>query len=57
VKREKELYRELLAFSISHDYSTVRIYSHYALIDGSKTAFYYYPIKKFDFTSEEGKVK
>ena len=25
VKREKELYREILAFSISHDHSTVRI--------------------------------
>ncbi|KAM0127296.1 hypothetical protein ACHAP3_008864 [Botrytis cinerea] len=57
VKREKELHREILAFSISHDHSTVRIYGHYALIDGSKTAFYRHPIKKFDFTSEEGKDK
>lgn len=57
VKREKELHREILAFSISHDHSTVRIYGHYALIDGSKTTFYRYPIKKFDFTSEEGKDK
>jgi hypothetical protein len=57
VKHEKELYRELLVFSISHDHSTVRIYSHYALIDGSKTTFYHYPIKKFDFTSEESKDK
>merc|ERR1712093_887724 len=57
VKREKELHREILAFSISHEHSTVRIYGHYALIDGSKTAFYRHPIKKFDFTSEEGKDK
>jgi hypothetical protein len=57
VKREKELHREILAFSISHDHSTVRIYGHYALIDGSKTTFYRHPIKKFDFTSEEGKDK
>merc|ERR1711964_940898 len=57
VKREKELHREILAFSISHDHSTVSIYGHYALIDGSKTAFYRHPIKKFDFTSEEVKDK
>jgi len=57
VKREKELDREILAFSISHDHSTVRIYGHYALIDGSKTTFYRHPIKKFDFTSEEGSDK
>jgi hypothetical protein len=57
VKRENELHREILAFSISHDHSTVRIYGHYALIDGSKTTFYRHLIKKFDFTSEEGKDK
>jgi len=57
VKREKELHREILVFLISHDHSTVRIYGHYALIDGNKTTFYCYPVKKFDFTSEEGKDK
>ncbi|KAH6724722.1 hypothetical protein BKA61DRAFT_627338 [Leptodontidium sp. MPI-SDFR-AT-0119] len=31
VKREKELHREILAFSISHDHSTVRIYGHYPM--------------------------
>ncbi|EXJ77209.1 hypothetical protein A1O3_10367 [Capronia epimyces CBS 606.96] len=54
VKREKEHAREILAFSVSHDYSAVRIYGHYPIIDGSKTTFYRHPIKKFDFTSEEG---
>ncbi|PMD21373.1 hypothetical protein NA56DRAFT_720415 [Hyaloscypha hepaticicola] len=29
VKHEKELYREILAFSVSHDHRTVRIYGHY----------------------------
>jgi hypothetical protein len=57
LKREKELHREILAFSISHDHSSVRIYGHYAIIDGSKTTFYRHPIKKFDFTSEKGKDK
>ncbi|ELR05319.1 hypothetical protein VC83_01566 [Pseudogymnoascus destructans] len=31
VKREKGLHREILAFSISHDHSSVRIYGHYPL--------------------------
>jgi len=53
VKREKELHREILAFSISHDYSTVRIYGHYAIIEGDKTTFYRQPIRKFDFTEEK----
>ncbi|TAQ87685.1 hypothetical protein B7494_g3995 [Chlorociboria aeruginascens] len=57
VKREKELHREILGFSISHDYSMVRIYGHYALIDGSKTILYRHPIKSFDFFSEEGRDK
>ena len=57
VKREKELHREILAFSISHDHSMVRIYGHYPLIAGNKTTFYRHPIKEFSFTSEEGKDK
>lgn len=35
VMREKELDRETLAFSISRDHRTVRIYGHYTLIDGN----------------------
>ncbi|KAH9204182.1 hypothetical protein DL95DRAFT_439396 [Leptodontidium sp. 2 PMI_412] len=50
IAREKELYREILAFSISHDYSTVRIYGYYPIIDRNKTTFYRHPIRKFDFT-------
>ncbi|KAL5316341.1 hypothetical protein ACEPPN_015386 [Leptodophora sp. 'Broadleaf-Isolate-01'] len=57
VKREKELHRQILAFSISHDHRTVRIYGHYPVIDGEKTTFYRHPIKEFSFTSEEGKDK
>ena len=57
VRREKELHREILAFSISHDHRTVRIYGHYAIIEEDKTSFYRHPIKTFDFTSEEGKDK
>jgi hypothetical protein len=57
VKREKELHQEILAFSISHDHETVRIYSHYPVIDGNKTTFYRHPIRKFDFTELNGREK
>lgn len=57
VKREKELHREILAFSISHDHRTVRIYGHYALIEGDKTTFYRHPIHTFDFTALDSKEK
>lgn len=57
VKREKELHREILAFSISHDHRTVRIYGHYPVINGSRTIFYRHPIHTFDFTALEGKEK
>lgn len=36
VKRLKELNREILGFSISHDHCSVRIYGHYPIIDGEK---------------------
>ena len=57
VNREKELHREILAFSISHDHSAVRIYGHYALINGSTTTFYRHPIHSFNFTALDGKDK
>lgn len=57
VHREKELHREILAFSISHDYSSVRIYGHYALIEDQKVTFYRHPIHKFDITALDGRDK
>lgn len=57
VKREKELDREILAFSISHDHTSVRMYGHYPVIEGDKTTFYRHPIHRFDFTALEGKEK
>ena len=55
VKREKELDREILAFSVSHDHTSVRIYGHYPVIEGDKITFYRHPIHKFDFTALDGK--
>ncbi|KAK5260450.1 hypothetical protein LTR96_011902 [Exophiala xenobiotica] len=54
VKREQELHQEILAFSISHDNETVRIYGHYPVIEGKKTSFYRHTIRKFDFTEQDG---
>lgn len=57
LKREKELDREILAFSISPDHCAMRVYGHYAVIDGVKTTYYRHPIRKFDFTEMEGEDK
>lgn len=40
VEREKELHREILTFSVSHNNISVRIYGHYPIIEEDKTTFY-----------------
>ncbi|KLJ12561.1 hypothetical protein EMPG_12389 [Blastomyces silverae] len=57
VKREKELHRQILAFSISHDHRMVRIYGHYPVIDGEKTTYYRHSIREFSFTALDGREK
>ncbi|KAI1628017.1 hypothetical protein EDD37DRAFT_624003 [Exophiala viscosa] len=57
VKREKELHREILGFSISHDHRSVRIYCHYPVTEGKKTTFYRHPIHEFSFAAPDGKEK
>ncbi|MCJ1242565.1 hypothetical protein MMC14_010574 [Varicellaria rhodocarpa] len=57
MKREKELHREILAFSISHDHRAVRIYGHYPIINGDEVTFYRHPIHDFSFTALDGKEK
>lgn len=57
VKREEELDRKILAFSISHDHSQVRIYGHYAVIEGDKTSFYRHPIHAFSFAALDGRER
>ncbi len=57
VGREMELDREILAFSISHDHRSVRIYGHYPVIDGKDTKYYRHPIREFSFTELDGKEK
>ena len=55
IKREGDLHRKILAFSVSHDNETVRIYGHYALVNGTETGFYRHAIHKFDITALDGK--
>ncbi|EGX97204.1 hypothetical protein CCM_01864 [Cordyceps militaris CM01] len=57
VKREAEVHREILAFSVSHDHRSVRIYGHYPVVDGKDTKYYRHPIRTFDFTELDGKEK
>lgn len=47
VKREEEVNRQILAFSVSHDHCSVRIYGHYAVIDGKDVQYYRHTIHKF----------
>lgn len=54
VKREKELHRQILAFSISHDHQAVRIYGHYPEISEEGTEYYRHLIRSFDFTELDG---
>ncbi|KAK3347240.1 hypothetical protein B0T25DRAFT_625268 [Lasiosphaeria hispida] len=57
LKREGEVHQQILAFSISHDHRSVRIYGHYPVIAGKDTKYYRYPIYTFDFTTLEGRDK
>lgn len=57
VKRENEVHRQILAFCISHDHRSVRIYGCYPIIGGEDTKYYRHPIRTFDFTEMDGKEK
>lgn len=57
VKREKEIYREILAFSISRDHRSVRIYGSYAETGESGTKYYRHPIHESSFIALYGKEK
>ncbi|KAL2131237.1 hypothetical protein VTI74DRAFT_5388 [Chaetomium olivicolor] len=57
VKREDEVNRKILAFSVSHDHQSVRIYGHYPVITGKATKYYRHPIRNFVFAEVDGKEK
>lgn len=56
-KRENELHRNVVTFSVSHDHRTVRLYGYYPVIEGPKTRIYRHSIDTFDFTARDGKEK
>ncbi|KAK0701362.1 hypothetical protein B0T21DRAFT_417201 [Apiosordaria backusii] len=57
VKREDEVNRQILAFSVSHDDRSVLIYGHYPVITGEATKYYRHPIHAFYFATPDGKDK
>ncbi|CAH0046374.1 unnamed protein product [Clonostachys solani] len=54
VGRESEVNRKILAFSISHDHCSVRIYGYYPVIENRKIEHFRQPIHQFDFTAQNG---
>lgn len=57
VFRVKELDREILVFSISHDYEDVRIHGHYAHIEGDKITLHRHLIRILNIRDQNGKEK
>ncbi|TQV90628.1 reverse transcriptase [Cordyceps javanica] len=57
VGREDEIHRQIIAFSVSHDHQSVRIYGYYPVIDGKDIKYYRHPIRNFSFTELDGKEK
>jgi hypothetical protein len=57
LKRELEIDRKILAFSVSHDHRQVRIYGHYADFKEGDAKYYRHTIRTFDFTELDGKEK
>ena len=55
VKREDEVHRHILAFSISHTDTSVQVYGHYPVIDGQKNIRYYrHLIRAYDIRDQQG---
>lgn len=57
VGRQDEIDRQILAFSISHDAKSVRMYGHYPVLEGKDTKYYRHPIRNFYFTELDGREK
>ncbi|ODH26667.1 hypothetical protein ACO22_04499 [Paracoccidioides brasiliensis] len=56
-KTEQNHHKHSREEAFSHDHTAVRIYAHYAVLEGEKTNIYRHPIHKFDFTALDGKEK
>ncbi|KAF2175336.1 hypothetical protein K469DRAFT_69192 [Zopfia rhizophila CBS 207.26] len=56
-KRESELHRELLTFSVSHDHRTVRLHGWYPIFKGNKFTVHRHLIHAFDVIALEAQEK
>ncbi|KAL2867134.1 uncharacterized protein BJX67DRAFT_381156 [Aspergillus lucknowensis] len=57
VKREQELHRKILAFSISHNHEVVHIHAHCPVITGDQASYYRHGLDCFNFTMEDGEKR
>ncbi|KAL6691895.1 hypothetical protein J3F84DRAFT_403243 [Trichoderma pleuroticola] len=57
VKRENEINRQILSFSVSHDNQWVKIYGYYPVIEGKNIKYYRHPIRSYNFTELDGKER
>ncbi|KAK5099458.1 hypothetical protein LTS08_006040 [Lithohypha guttulata] len=48
-----DLSGQILVFSVSHDNLLVKLYGHFAIVDGDRLAFYRYPVASFVLNFEE----
>ena len=55
VSRQKELDRKILAFSVSHDHQSAKVYGHFAIVHGEsdKASFYRRFIRRIDLWEVE----
>ena len=49
-----QLSGQVLVFSVSHDHEQVKIYGHYAILDGTQTTFYRYLFDSFNLNIGSG---
>ena len=57
ISRQNELHQKILTFSVSHDHQAVKIYGHYALIEGQETTFYRHLIHHLSLLSRGGEER
>lgn len=55
--RVDKLHREILAFLVSHDHESVRIYGRFPVIEGENVTYWRHPLRKYDFTERRGLEK
>lgn len=54
VKRGDEINKEILAFSVSHNDQNVRIYGHFAVINGTDITYHRHEIDRFNLVANRG---